>query len=309
MVFLNRRGYASSLLCHDCGKVIECPSCDAFMVLHKYPPRLQCHHCEYQCRIPLSCEVCKSNNLLPIGQGTENIEQVLKELFPGFPVFRIDRDSTRKKNAFIDVMEKIRSGIPSILLGTQMLAKGHHFPNLSLVVILDADAGLFNTDFRASEKTGQLIVQVAGRAGRGDKAGQVIIQTCNPDNPLLNIIISERYMLFVDKLMRERRELGVPPFAKLALLKVQSENKTKCKNFLENCKQYVDMQLNKNAKCLGPVPALIEKKGGVYRWNLIFQAKYSKDLHNILFSLSYYIDTLKVKKMRFYIDVDPQDFN
>ncbi len=195
-MFLNRRGYAPTLLCHDCGWVAQCRRCDARLVMHHGQRLLCCHHCGAQRPIDARCPECNSTELRALGQGTERLEQVLAERFPGVEQVRIDRDSTRRKGSLEALLEQVHSGRARLLIGTQMLAKGHHFPEVSLAAILDVDYGLFGADFRAAERMAQLIVQVAGRAGRADRPGHVVMQTHHPDHPLLRLLISEGYPAF-----------------------------------------------------------------------------------------------------------------
>ena len=188
LVFLNRRGFAPTLLCHQCGWVAECRSCDARLTVHRGRGRLICHHCNYQQRTVHQCPSCQSRELIAAGEGTERSEAWLQDSFPDTPVLRVDRDSTRNKGAMQKVFDTANSGEPCILVGTQMLAKGHHFANITLVVVLDADSGLFSADFRSHERMGQLLVQVAGRSGRGSTAGKVMLQTHQPEHPLLTAV-------------------------------------------------------------------------------------------------------------------------
>ena len=267
MVFLNRRGYAPSMICHDCGTVIDCPHCDAHMTLHRQPPHMHCHHCDYQQPIPWKCPDCQSSKLQPAGQGTERTEQALNNLFPGFSILRVDRDSTRKKEALSQILDKVQTGKPCILLGTQMLAKGHHFPNVTLVAIINADSGLFSADFRGLERTGQLIMQVAGRAGRGHKAGQVIIQTHNPQHPSLQLLALNDYSRFVDSLFAERRLLNLPPTGFMALIRAESANSSESETLLRGLREMTDQMISQHSfsdtKPLGPLPAPMERRQGV----------------------------------------------
>ena len=199
LLFLNRRGFAPTLICHECGWVAECRRCDARMTLHQRCAELRCHHCGSRRRVDAFCPACGSSELLGIGEGTERVEQALLEQFPNHPVLRVDRDTTRRKGQLEDALCDAQAGKARILLGTQMLAKGHHFPNVTLAAILDADQGLFSSDFRASERMAQLIIQVAGRAGRAHKPGEVIIQTHHPDHPLLRQLVEQGYPAFAEK--------------------------------------------------------------------------------------------------------------
>ena len=222
MVFVNRRGFAPTLLCNDCGAAAGCERCDANMTVHARSNRLRCHHCGAERAVPAACESCGSPDLDRVGYGTERIGDALEAAFPDVRVARIDRDSTRRKGALERQLELATSGEARLLVGTQMLAKGHHFPKLTLVGILDADRGLFGTDFRSLEHMGQLVVQVAGRAGREATRGTVLIQTRNPDNEMLGKLVHEGYAAFADALLDERRAAELPPYAFVALIRAES---------------------------------------------------------------------------------------
>ena len=314
MVFLNRRGYAPSMICHDCGTVIDCPHCDAHMTLHRQPPHMHCHHCDYQQPIPWKCPDCQSNKLQPAGQGTERTEQALNNLFPGFNVLRVDRDSTRKKEALSQILDKVQTGKPCILLGTQMLAKGHHFPNVTLVAIINADSGLFSADFRGLERTGQLIMQVAGRAGRGRKAGQVIIQTHNPQHPSLQLLAMNDYGRFMDSLFAERRLLNLPPTGFMALIRAESANSSESETLLKGLRKMMDQMITQHhfadTKPLGPLPAPMERRQGRYRWQLILNSQNRNQLHSIIGSLVNFLDTQRMPRhLRWTVDIDPQEMS
>lgn len=312
MVFLNRRGYAPSLICHDCGTVIDCPHCDSHMTLHRQPPHMHCHHCDFQHPVPWMCPDCQSNKLQPAGQGTERTEQALNHLFPGFNVLRVDRDSTRKKEALSQMLDKIQTGKPCILLGTQMLAKGHHFPNVTLVAIINADSGLFSADFRGLERTGQLIMQVAGRAGRGHKAGQVIIQTHNPQHPSLQLLALNDYGRFVDSLFAERRLLNLPPTGFMALVRTESANSSESETLLRGLREMADHIITQHnfadIKPLGPLPAPMERRQGRYRWQLILNSKNRHQLHSVIGAMVNFLDSKRLPKhLRWTVDIDPQE--
>ena len=312
MVFLNRRGYAPSLICHDCGTITDCPHCDAHMTLHRQPPHMHCHHCDYQIPIPMTCPSCNSRHLQPVGHGTERSEHVLSEQFPDFPVLRIDRDSTRRKNALPAMLEQINENKPCILLGTQMLAKGHHFPFVTLVAIINADGGLFSSDFRGLEKTGQLIMQVAGRSGRGQLPGKVIIQTHNPDHPALQQLSTHDYTRFANSLFTERHLLGLPPWGHLAVFRTESAYAKDGLTLLQQLKEQAAQQClqNQTLNALGPLPAIMEKRQGRFRHQLLFQGSDRKTLHRVLSQLVHLLDDLKLPRhLRWSLDVDPQEMN
>ena len=223
LVFINRRGFAPVMFCHQCGWMADCRACDSHLTLHKQIGQMICHHCGLTQKTPLSCHSCKSRELIPVGAGTQRIHEFLNTQFPETNILRIDRDEVRKKNSLDSHLDKINSGEAQLIVGTQMLAKGHHFPRLSLVVILDADAGLYNQDFRAVEHLGQLLTQVSGRAGRAEHAGQVIIQTHVPNHPLLNLLIQQGYDEFADALLTTRQQAELPPFHFLAVIRAQGK--------------------------------------------------------------------------------------
>ncbi|MBT5228694.1 MAG: primosomal protein N', partial [Methylococcales bacterium] len=206
LIFLNRRGYAPAIMCHQCGWSAGCHHCDAKMTYHHDDERLRCHHCGYETRLPTECPSCDSDALQRVGMGTQRLEQYVNTLFPGYKVARIDRDSTRRKGTFEDQLDAIHKGETQILVGTQMLAKGHHFPSMTLVVILDIDGSLISGDFRATERLAQQLVQVAGRAGRADKPGRVMIQTLQPEHPMLQQLFTQGYTKYSKMALQERQQ-------------------------------------------------------------------------------------------------------
>ena len=312
LVFLNRRGFAPSLLCHDCGWLSQCPRCDARMTLHQRSNELRCHHCGHAERPPLNCPQCNAADLRPVGVGTERAEERLNTLFPGYPVLRIDRDSTSRKGAMERLFETIGRGQPCLLVGTQMLAKGHHFPRVTLVAVLDADGGLFSADFRASERMAQLIVQVAGRAGRAEEPGRVIIQSHLADHPLLVQLTEQGYFAFAEQALAERRSAGLPPFSHLALLRADAHRPGDAEGFLDQaCTLAEDLrdtlQLS-GVELLGPVPAPMERRAGRHRAQLLLQASSRAPLHRLLASLLPQLENMPgARAVRWSLDVDPID--
>ncbi len=276
LVFLNRRGFAPTLLCHDCGWISQCPRCDARMTLHQRSGELRCHHCGHAERSPRNCPKCRQVDLRPLGAGTERAEERLTTLFPEVPVLRIDRDSTARKGSMEQLLHSIGKGQPCILVGTQMLAKGHHFPRVTLVAILDADGGLFSTDFRAPERMAQLIVQVAGRAGRAETPGTVLIQTHLAEHPLLVQLTEQGYFAFAEQALSERRAAGLPPFSHLALLRAEAHQPGQAEAFLDDvcslAEQWLDQLQLSGIELLGPVPAPMERRAGRFRAQLLLQA-------------------------------------
>ncbi len=307
LLFLNRRGYAAHLFCHHCGWKVECERCELPYTYHKSSNRLHCHHCDSQKRNVQQCPECEEPLLL-LGHGTERIEEVLAELFPKATISRIDRDTTRKKNAMNDYLEKIHSGEIDILIGTQMLAKGHHFPNVTLTGIVDADRGLFSTDFRASERLAQLFMQVSGRTGRGTKEGTVVVQTHNPEHPLFKQLIDHGYNFFSKSLLQERQHSSLPPYTYMAFLRAEAHNANDAKRFINDATMKLNSLTKKSLQLFGPIPALIEKRSGRYRYQLIIQSSNRKSLHSHLESWLDELDHVKSgKKVRWSLDIDPQD--
>jgi len=308
LLFLNRRGFAPVLLCHACGWVSECRRCDARMTLHQRRGELRCHHCGSQRRVDAFCPSCGSSELLGIGEGTERVEQALLERFPNDPVLRIDRDTTRRKGQLEDALCDAQAGKARILLGTQMLAKGHHFPNVTLAAILDADQGLFSSDFRASERMAQLIIQVAGRAGRADKPGEVIIQTHHPDHPLLRQLVEQGYPAFAEAALRERQDTLLPPYASMALLRAEATDAEHPRAFLESARELAEPRMSDSLQLWGPVAAPMERRAGRYRAQLLLQTGNRSELQQLLKHWVPQLETLKqARRVRWSIDVDPVD--
>jgi len=310
ILFLNRRGFAPTMLCHECGWSAMCQRCDTHMTIHRGRQRIVCHHCGTERKIPMQCPECSSLDLRPIGFGTERVEQVLQQLFPDTEIIRIDRDTTSGKNAIHNLLNKVSSERGQILLGTQMLAKGHDFPNVTLVGILDADQGLFGIDLRASERMAQLITQVAGRAGRGDKAGKVIIQTHHPDHPLLKVMIDHGYQVFAESALSERKAAGLPPYAYAALIRSESTHAGNNIQFLNEVKNLLAANSHPALEVLGPAPSPMERKAGKYRTQLLLNSVARPLLHNTLNKILPEIEQLKSgKRVRWSIDIDPLDMS
>ena len=324
LVFKNRRGYAPVLLCHDCGWSAQCKRCStplrgSPMTVHGGGRRLQCHHCGARQTPPPACPDCASLALQPQGVGTERLEELLAEKFADVPVLRIDSASTRRK----DALEKLFVAFgaqPGILVGTQILAKGHDLPNLTLVAVVGIDEGLFSADFRAGEKLAQLLIQVAGRAGRADKPGEVLLQTHHPDHPLLQTLIHGGYHAFADGELAQREAAGFPPFAHLALLRAEAQHADAPMQFLQAAKTLLvpfcrlrekgrDEGLVLDGLVLdGPVPAPMPRRAGMYRAQLLLSAPTRRELHAALEAALPAICALpEARKTRWSLDVDPVD--
>ncbi len=308
LLFLNRRGYAPTMLCHHCGSVAGCQRCDVHMTYHKQREVLLCHHCGAERRPEKSCPSCGGADLIAVGHGTERVAQMLKEVFPQTGILRIDRDSTRRKGAMQNMLDAIQSGGAGILIGTQMLAKGHHFPNVTLVGVVDADSGLFGADFRSSERMAQLIMQVAGRAGRAECPGTVLIQTHHPDHHLLRSLIEHGYRQFAQNALLERREADLPPYSRLALLRAEATGRDAPNNFLDEARAVALKFADDGNKIFGPVAAPIERRAGRYRGQLLVQAHSRSTLQHMLSPWIQQLERLRsARKVRWSLDVDPQD--
>ncbi|MDI9819638.1 MULTISPECIES: primosomal protein N' [unclassified Legionella] len=306
LIFINRRGFAPVLLC-SCGWIADCPACDSHFTLHRKSARLICHHCGLANPIPSQCKKCHSKELMPIGAGTQRIYEYLAEQFPDASLLRIDRDVVQRKNALNNHLERIAKGEATLIVGTQMLAKGHHFPRLTLVVILDADAGFFNQDFRALERLGQLLTQVAGRAGRAHFPGQVVIQTHLPHHPLLNLLIQEGYEAFAEALLASRQEAQFPPYHFLAMIRAQDKSAEKVLGFLQRIKkQLVSQEIN----VLGPAPAPLARKANQHRMQLLVKSPSRKKLQTTLTQLREWLTINKLTHLvRWNVDMDPMDLS
>ena len=311
LIFLNRRGFAPVLLCHNCGWTSDCPQCDAKLTVHRARGRLICHHCNYQMPPPSQCPDCNSPKLVAAGDGTERSADYLQQCFPNTEVLRIDRDSTRKQGAMQQFFETADSGKPCILIGTQMLAKGHHFANVTLVAILDADSGLLSPDFRSHERMAQLLTQVAGRSGRGKVPGKVLVQTHQPDHPLLDNLITRDYRYIANELLAYRAERLLPPFKPMAILRAESTQANQALDFLHRARHRAQALSTPNTdiQFLGPLPALMERRKGRYRYYFQVEATQRADLQRLLGSLAQQLETEKrFSNVRWSLDVDPQEF-
>ncbi len=307
LLFLNRRGFAPTLICHSCGWVAQCTRCDANLVVHYRQQKLRCHHCAGEQALLKQCPACKSEELKPLGLGTERVETALHELFPNHKTVRLDRDSTQRKGALEQHLHAILQGDVDIILGTQMLAKGHHFPNVTLVVLLDVDSGLFSIDFHAPEKLAQLIIQVAGRAGREEKKGRVIMQTRQPDHPLLNTLIQQNYQAFANVALLERQQALLPPYSYQALIRAQAHDAQIPLDFLLTLVTLIQRQ-DSSCLVLGPIPAPMAKRIGQFRYQLLLQHTQRKQLHQLLNRLLPDIEKMKLtRKIRWSLDIDPID--
>ena len=305
LVFLNRRGYAPTLICSACGSIAECTRCDSRMTVHAASARLKCHHCGAERRVETECPDCGSLRR-PLGQGTEKLEDMLQSAFPDQVVTRIDSDSTRLKGTMTRALAMATAGETRILVGTQMLSKGHHFPNLTLVVVINADQGLFSTDFRGSERLAQTLVQVSGRAGREERQGEVIIQTAFPSHPFWNELLSGGYPRVAASALAEREAAVWPPYSRLALIRAAATNREDTHRFLGTARAVAERSGIDDVRILGPVSAPMERKAGRYRAQLLLQSIHRRNLHQLLNILRNALEGHRsARKTRWSIDVDP----
>jgi primosomal protein N' (replication factor Y) len=278
------------------------------MTVHAATRQLRCHHCGAERPVPQTCPHCGARELVMVGQGTERIEAALTGHFPDHEIVRIDRDSTRRKGALEAQLERANSGAARILVGTQMLAKGHHFPGVTLVGMLDADRGLFGADFRAAEQMAQLIVQVAGRAGRAERPGEVLIQTRNPDHPLLRTLIERGYPAFAEAELAQREAAALPPFQHLALLRAESPQAGAPLAFLDQLRNELEAEGSGSVWLFGPAVAPMERLAGRYRAQLLLQSAERSALQRLLYRLRPQLESHPAaRKVRWSLDVDPVD--
>lgn len=306
LVFINRRGFAPVLRCHGCGWIADCRACDSHLTLHRQSARLICHHCGLIEKVPFQCPTCQNRSLLPLGAGTQRIHEFLTTYFPATRLLRVDRDEVQKKAAMDECLARIHQGDVQLIIGTQMLAKGHHFPRLSLVVVLDADNGFYNHDFRALERLGQLLIQVAGRAGRATSPGHVLIQTQVPDHPMLNTLIQEGYEVFADALLATRQQACLPPFYHLAMIRAQGRHCAQVIDFLHAMKAFLN---NDYLTALGPAPAPLARKAEQHRMQLLIKSASRKVLQQALTAARQHLVTNRklANGIQWSVDVDPVD--
>jgi primosomal protein N' (replication factor Y) len=315
LVFINRRGFAPALVCGGCGWMPECQRCSARMVFHRGIKRLRCHHCGAEAKMPVKCGECDSTDLHPAGQGSERIEDALIAAFPDRRIARVDRDSTRRRGSAEAIFAAAEKGEIDILVGTQMLTKGHDFPKMTFVGVINADGAVFSADFRAAERMAQQLMQVAGRAGRAQLPGSVLIQTRFVEHPVYQAVASHNYAAFVSAALAERRLMHLPPYSYLALLRTESRDADALDSFLSRAQQHAHSILAASTRTSGagglrvwePVSATLERKAGYMRKQLMLQADSRRSMQQFLTS---WIDTLRLtdsRAVRWVVDVDPID--
>ena len=308
LLFLNRRGYAPVLHCNACQWVSSCTRCSAKLVVHLSQKRLKCHHCGAEQKIPLQCPSCGNADIRPVGQATQRLEQTLQTLLPSARIARVDRDSMRSKDALTDMLTSVHAGEIDILVGTQMLAKGHDFPNLTLVAVLDTDSALYSPDFRASEKLFAQLMQVSGRAGRADKAGEVLIQTAFPQHALFDALRSQDYMQFANECLQERSAMQYPPASFFALLRAESNKFADVNKFLHLAK-IAARNANTDVMVYDIIRPQMERLKGMERGQLLLQANSRAALQRLL---KIWMPEIKgfllANKVRWSLDIDPLEF-
>ena len=308
LLFINRRGYAPVLVCHACGWVADCDRCDAHLVFHREDGRLRCHHCAAERAPVVECPECASKDMRRLGLGTERVASALEARIDGLRVARMDRDATRRRGALEALLDRVHGGEVDAVVGTQMLAKGHHFPNVTLVAILDADGGLFGIDFRATERMAQLLLQVAGRAGRGERTGRVLLQTHHPEHPLLRVLVLQGYRQFCEDALEERRGARLPPFASLALVRAEALQRDAPQSFLRDAEACARARPHPGVSVLGPVPSPMERRAGRYRAQLLVDAGSRAAMQRFLPGWIADLEALpSARKVRWSVDVDPQE--
>ncbi|WWO97654.1 MAG: primosomal protein N' [Candidatus Dasytiphilus stammeri] len=308
LLFLNKRGFSTSLVCHECGWIAECLRCDHCYTLHRQDSQLRCHYCNSNHEIPYQCLQCSKSNLIPVGLGTEQLEINLCTMFPNIPISRIDSDTVKNKKNLQNKLNEVQLGGARILVGTQMLAKGHHFPEVTLVALLDVDGALFSADFRSTERFAQLYTQVAGRAGRANKSGEVILQTYHPNHPILNRLLHDGYHSFATKALHDRKNRSLPPYTNHVRIRAESYENTKSRRFIYNLMEILDGNLLKNdgLSIIGPAPSLKAKCNGLYRWQLLLQHHSRYKLQQFIkINLSLINNLAKLSKIKCSFDVDP----
>lgn len=306
IIFLNKRGFSSSIACDNCDTLVQCPNCSISLVYHKNPEILKCHYCGTEQKFPIKCSKCGKTHYRTIGVGTQKVEEELKQLFPYTKLFRLDADTVTSKTIYSKVYEGIKNEEYSILLGTQMVTKGFDFPRVSLVCVVNADMSLYLPDFRSSERTFQLITQVAGRCGRGKIKGKVLVQTMYPDNYALTLAQKYDYKSFFEQELTYRKELNYPPFCNIAKITVRNADQEKALKFTEKLYGFIDKQImesNYYINLLGPSQSYIFKSNGTYRWQIILKGA-RKELKTILEK----IETINVPNQTYInIELDPND--
>ena len=307
LVFINRRGYSPALACESCGWAAGCERCTANLVLHAVGKRLRCHHCGWEEKIPRACPTCGNPDLRPVGRGTQRVEETLTSLFPEARIARIDRDSARRRGELEQALEGIRRGEADLLVGTQLLAKGHDFPGLTLVCVLGADNSLFSTDYRAAERLFATLAQVAGRSGRREQEGEVMVQTKFPKHPLFGALVRHDYPSFAEAQLADRESAGFPPFVHEAALRAEAKQLQVSMDFLREVAASVTPP--GEVSVYDPVPHVITRRAGFERAQLLVQSRSRPALQSLLAAWSERLYAGAPRNVRWHLDVDPIEFD
>ncbi len=308
LLFVNRRGFAPAMICHDCGWIAPCRRCDTGMTLHRGGRHLRCHHCGAARPAPPQCEGCGGETLIAVGEGTERVAAALRSRLPAARIARFDRDTTARRGSLERMLASVAAGTTDVLVGTQMLAKGHDFPNLTFVGVINADHGLFSADFRAFERMAQLVTQVAGRAGRGERPGEVLLQTRHPDHPLLGTLVRSGYDAFANAALAERESAGLPPYGHLALVQAEAPDADAPTRFLAAASGLASPAAGDAVAIWGPAPAPLERRAGRFRAHLLIHAASRAPLHRFLRAWLPAAGGLReARRVRWSVDVDPQE--
>ena len=310
ILLMNRRGFSASVICRECGSMAECRHCNVTLNMHKGRKKLVCHYCGFQLPINIPCHTCGSENLLPVGFGTERVEEEVLKIIPEARIARLDSDVAADRKRFMSILQSMRDRKTDILVGTQMIAKGLHFPEVTLVGVVWADGGLAFPDYRAAEKTYQLIAQVTGRAGRGEKPGRVIIQTMQPQHYAISLAAEHGYHRLVNRELEIRREAGFPPFVRLVSLRIEAETEKKVREYSMEVASEARLWCKSTdnscpVQILGPAPAPIERIRDIYRWQILLKGDNITQLHNLVRFMAKKFK--KSGKGKLIIDVDPEN--
>ena len=310
ILFLNRRGFSTFVMCRDCGYTSKCNNCNITLTYHLHSDKLKCHYCGYESKNHTLCPICNSKNIRHFGAGTQRLEKEIKNMFPEASTIRMDIDTTTKKNSHEEILNKFKNENIDILIGTQMVVKGHHFPNVTLVGVIAADASLNIEDYRAGERTFQILTQVAGRAGRENLDGKVIIQTYTPDNLSINYAKQHDYDLLYNSEINLRKQLKYPPFCDIILIGISSTDEKEVKDLSNMVFDYLKQNIEKDnlkAKAFSAVPAPISKIKNKYRWRIIIKCYFDDNIINLINNMLIEYENLKLKNSRVIIDVNPNN--
>ena len=307
LVYLNRRGFAPALFCGDCGHTFGCPNCSAKMVLHQRARQLRCHHCDHREPIPFKCPDCGNQDLTAVGHGTQRVEETLRAFLPKAAVVRVDRDSTAHKNDWADLYRRIADNEIDILVGTQMLAKGHDFARLNLVIVLNADGSLYSADFRAPERLFAELMQVSGRAGRADKPGKVLIQTQLPEHPVFAAVKAQNYAVFAENELNERQMFAMPPFGFQTAVRADAPRVADAMEFLNAAKETLAPLLPESVSQFGAAPMLMVRLAERERAQIFLESPSRQDLHRAVSLWAQVLQQNRDGKIRWSVDVDPQE--